>query len=254
MSYRVLCVEDNLEIGRLLTESLAGAGYACDWVRDGEAALALLDAEAAVRYDLVTLDLMLPGVDGLEVCRQLRRRGSLTPVLMITAKAAIRDVVAGLEIGADDYVTKPFVLPILLARIQALLRRGQRQAGDDDGIVAAPILVCGPLTIDADSHRVHLDGKPIQLTGKEFALLSLFARHPGRSFSRGELLNHVWGEEFDGYDHTVNTHINRLRSKIEADPARPYFIQTVWGVGYRFAEVAEGADAPSASGASGESS
>ena len=240
MSYRILCVEDNAEIGRLLTESLAAAGYACDWVRDGEAALALLGAEAAgVRYDLVTLDLMLPGVDGLEVCRQLRRRDSLTPVLMVTAKAAIRDVVVGLEIGADDYVTKPFAMPILMARIQALLRRGQRQAPSDDGIVSTPPLVCGPLVIDADRHRVQLDGKPLQLTGKEFALLSLFARHPGRSFSRGELLDHVWGEEFDGYDHTVNTHINRLRSKIEVDPARPRFIQTVWGVGYRFAETSE---------------
>ncbi|MGR4069693.1 response regulator transcription factor [Halomonas sp. LR3S48] len=245
MSYRILCVEDNAEIGRLLTESLTAAGYACDWVRDGEAALALLGAEAAgVRYDLVTLDLMLPGMDGLEVCRRLRRLDSLTPVLMVTAKAAIRDVVVGLEIGADDYVTKPFAMPILLARIQALLRRGLRQAPSDDGIVATPPLVCGPLVIDADRHRVHLDGKALQLTGKEFALLSLFARHPGRSFSRGELLDHVWGEEFDGYDHTVNTHINRLRNKIEADPARPRFIQTVWGVGYRFAETA----APSAPG------
>ncbi|PMR70474.1 response regulator transcription factor [Halomonas heilongjiangensis] len=240
MSYRVLCVEDNPEIGRLLTESLVAADYACDWVRDGEAALALLGAEAAgVRYDLVTLDLMLPGMDGLEVCRRLRRQDNQTPVLMVTAKAAIRDVVVGLEIGADDYVTKPFAMPILLARIQALLRRDQRQAPSDDGIVATPPLVCGPLVIDADQHRVLLDDNPLQLTGKEFALLSLFARHPGRSFSRGELLDHVWGEEFDGYDHTVNTHINRLRNKIEADPARPRFIQTVWGVGYRFAATPE---------------
>lgn len=241
MSYRILCVEDNPEIGRLLTESLAAAGYVCDWVRDGEAALALLGAEAAgVRYDLVTLDLMLPGMDGLEVCRRLRSRDSLTPVLMVTAKAAIRDVVVGLEIGADDYITKPFAMPILLARVQALLRRGQRQAPTGDGIVATPPLVCGPLVIDAGEHRVYLDGKPIQLTAKEFALLSLFARHPGYSFSRGELLDHVWGEEFDGYDHTVNTHINRLRNKIEADPARPCFIETVWGVGYRFSETPEG--------------
>ncbi|GAA0573730.1 response regulator transcription factor [Halomonas salifodinae] len=248
MSYRILCVEDNPEIGKLLTESLATAGYACDWVRDGEAALALLGAEAAgVRYDLVTLDLMLPGVDGLEVCRRLRRQDNQTPVLMVTAKAAIRDVVVGLEIGADDYVTKPFAMPILLARIQALLRRGQRQVPNDDGIVATPPLVCGPLVIDTDRHRVLLDDRPIQLTGKEFALLSLFARHPGRSFSRGELLDHVWGEEFDGYDHTVNTHINRLRNKIEADPARPRFIQTVWGVGYRFAETPE-CQAPPAPG------
>lgn len=237
MPYRILCVEDNPEIGKLLTESLAAADYACDWVRDGEAALALLAAEASgLRYDLVMLDLMLPGVDGLEVCRRLRRRDSLTPVLMVTAKAAIRDVVVGLEIGADDYITKPFAMPILMARVQALLRRGgQQQAGADDGIVPTPPLVCGPLAIDVDQHRVSLEGKPVQLTGKEFALLSLFARHPGHSFTRGELLDKVWGEEFDGYDHTVNTHINRLRGKIETDPAKPRFIQTVWGVGYRFA-------------------
>ncbi|TFH88531.1 response regulator transcription factor [Billgrantia azerbaijanica] len=235
MAYRILCVEDNAEIGKLLTESLAAADYACDWVRDGEAALALLAGDAAPRYDLVMLDLMLPGVDGLEVCRRLRRHDSLTPVLMVTAKAAIRDVVVGLEIGADDYVTKPFAMPILLARVQALLRRGGRQvASVDDGIVAAPPLVYGPLVIDVDQHRVTLEGKPVQLTGKEFALLTLFARHPGHGFSRGELLDRVWGEEFDGYDHTVNTHINRLRGKIEANPARPRFIQTVWGVGYRF--------------------
>ncbi|MFC3286133.1 response regulator transcription factor [Litchfieldella rifensis] len=245
MVYRILCVEDNPEIGKLLTESLAAMDYACDWVRDGEAALALLAAEAAgLHYDLVMLDLMLPGVDGLEVCRRLRSRDSQTPVLMVTAKAAIRDVVVGLEIGADDYITKPFHMPILLARVQALLRRGQRQAPADDGIVPTPPLVRGPLVIDTGQHRVHLDGKPLQLTSKEFALLSLFARHPGHSFSRGELLDKVWGEEFDGYDHTVNTHINRLRNKIEVDPAKPHFIQTVWGVGYRFTETPAG-DGPS---------
>ncbi|MDR9439590.1 MAG: response regulator transcription factor [Halomonas sp.] len=235
MLYRILCVEDNPEIGKLLSERLAEAGHRCDWVTDGEAALAALEVAAPGNaYDLVMLDLMLPGIDGLEVCRLLRRRDSRTPVLMVTAKAAIRDVVAGLELGADDYVTKPFHMPILMARVQALLRRGQRQAEGEDGIVESPPLVCGPLVIDADQHRVTLDGQPVQLTGKEFALLSLFARHPGHGFTRGELLDRVWGEEFDGYDHTVNTHINRLRKKIEVDPARPRFIQTVWGVGYRF--------------------
>ncbi|RTR04461.1 response regulator transcription factor [Halomonas nitroreducens] len=239
MPYRILCVEDNPEIGKLLSERLAEAGHGCDWVTDGEAALeALENAAPGSAYDLVMLDLMLPGIDGLEVCRRLRRRDSRTPVLMVTAKAAIRDVVVGLELGADDYVTKPFHMPILMARVQALLRRGQRQAEGGDGIVETPPLVCGSLVIDADQHRVTLDGQPVQLTGKEFALLSLFARHPGHGFTRGELLDKVWGEEFDGYDHTVNTHINRLRKKIEVDPARPRFIQTVWGVGYRFVDPA----------------
>ncbi|MEQ6887282.1 response regulator transcription factor [Halomonas sp. CS7] len=237
MPYRILCVEDNPEIGKLLSERLAEAGHRCDWVTDGETALAALeDATSGSAYDLVMLDLMLPGIDGLEVCRRLRRRDSHTPVLMVTAKAAIRDVVLGLELGADDYVTKPFHMPILMARVQALLRRGSRQAEGDDGIVDTPPLVCGALVIDAAQHRVTLDGHPVQLTGKEFALLSLFARHPGHGFTRAELLDRVWGEEFDGYDHTVNTHINRLRKKIEADPARPCFIQTVWGVGYRFVD------------------
>ncbi len=235
MSNRILCVEDNPEIGGLLTEALAGAGHACDWVRDGEAALALLTAGAErPRYDLVMLDLMLPGVDGLEVCRRLRERDDPTPVLMVTAKAAIRDVVVGLELGADDYVTKPFAMPILLARVQALLRRGGRRPAGDDGVAEAAPLAFGPLVVDIDHHRVTLEGRPVRLTGKEFALLALFARHPGHGFTRGELLDRVWGEEFDGYDHTVNTHINRLRNKIEADPARPRFIQTLWGVGYRF--------------------
>ncbi|MBB3140422.1 response regulator transcription factor [Halomonas organivorans] len=235
MHHRILCVEDNPDIGKLLAERLGDAGHRCDWVTDGEAALAALEGAADDPFDLVMLDLMLPGIDGLEVCRRLRARDARTPVLMVTAKAAIRDVVRGLEIGADDYVTKPFHLPILLARVQALLRRGQRVAPEEEQVVAAAPIVQGGLVIDIDQHRVTLDGRALQLTGKEFALLTLFARHPGHSFSRGELLDRVWGEEFDGFDHTVNTHINRLRNKIEADPARPRFIQTVWGVGYRFA-------------------
>ncbi|SDF64116.1 DNA-binding response regulator, OmpR family, contains REC and winged-helix (wHTH) domain [Onishia taeanensis] len=243
MAYRILCVEDNPEIGKLLSEQLAAAGHDCDWVTDGEAALtALLGDVSGPRYDLVMLDLMLPRMDGLEVCRRLRRGDSRTPVVMVTAKASIRDVVVGLEIGADDYVTKPFHLPILLARVQALLRRGQQRSSPDDGIGGTPPLVCGPLVIDADQHRVELDGVPVQLTGKEFALLALFASHPGHTFRRGELLDHVWGKEFDGFDHTVNTHINRLRNKVETDPARPRFIETVWGVGYRFAPQTEAGD------------
>lgn len=237
MTYRILCVEDNPEIGRMLVERLADEGHHCDRVVDGESALAALEGGAsAAGYDLVMLDLMLPGLDGLEVCRRLRRRDSRTPVLMVTAKAAIRDVVLGLEIGADDYVTKPFHMPILLARVQALLRRHRCPVPDDDGIVETPPVVHGELVIDAARHRVTLAGRVVQLTAKEFALLALFARHPGHSFTRGELLDRVWGEEFDGYDHTVNTHINRLRNKIETDPARPGFIQTVWGIGYRLAD------------------
>lgn len=235
MPQRILCVEDTPEIGRMLEKRLSEAGYVCDWRSEGHTALDAFFAGDGANYDLVILDLMLPDMDGLELCRQLRQRDALTPVIMVTARAAIRDVVIGLEIGADDYITKPFHLQILLARVQALLRRCP-EAMSGDNIVANPPLVCGPLVIDADKRLATLDGTPVQLTGKEFALLSLFARHPGHSFSRGDLLDQVWGKEFDGYDHTVNTHINRLRGKIESDPAKPRFIQTVWGVGYRFAE------------------
>lgn len=238
MSYRILCVEDNPEIGRMLVARLSDEGHQCEHITDGESALAALEGGAsAAGYDLVMLDLMLPGIDGLEVCRQLRRQDSRTPVLMVTAKAAIRDVVLGLEIGADDYVTKPFHMPILLARVQALLRRHGRPEADADGVIETPPLVYGELSIDIDRHRVCLGGRAVQLTAKEFALLALFARHPGHGFTRGELLDRVWGKEFDGYNHTVNTHINRLRNKVEIDPAEPRFIQTVWGVGYRFSDA-----------------
>ena len=235
MSPRILCVEDTPEIGRMLKSRLSEAGYVCDWVSQGKAALEAFFADDGANYDLVILDLMLPDMDGLELCRRLRQRDALTPVIMVTARAAIRDVVIGLEIGADDYITKPFHLQILLARVQALLRRCPEAMNGANISDNAP-LIHGSLIIDTDKHLATLDGTPIHLTGKEFALLSLFARHPGHSFSRGDLLDGVWGKEFDGYDHTVNTHINRLRGKIESDPAKPRFIQTVWGVGYRFAE------------------
>ncbi|MGP9807713.1 response regulator transcription factor [Halomonas sp. AOP12-C2-37] len=227
MSRSILCVEDDPDIGRLLVTILEGAGYAVDWVMDGETALTRWESAS-----LILLDLMLPGIDGLTVCREIRARHATLPLIMLTARAGTHDVVTGLEIGADDYLAKPFDNEILLARIHALLRRhGQAEIG-----APAKLIVAHELAIDIANHRVSLEGQWLSLTAREFALLSLFAQHPGRGFSRGELLDLVWGAEFEGFDHTVNTHINRLRGKIEKDPAHPCYIHTVWGIGYRFTD------------------
>ncbi|GEN26034.1 DNA-binding response regulator [Halomonas cupida] len=226
----ILCVEDAEDIGHLLTEILESAGHSVEWVSDGKTALGRWQKAA-----LIILDLTLPDIDGLEVCREIRARDSLVPLIMLTARAATRDVVEGFELGADDYITKPFDADILLARVQALLRRHAQQEHTPD---SAPIHV-GDLEVDVANHRATLKGQPLSLTAREFALLAHFARHPGRGFSRGDLLDVVWGPEFDGFDHTVNTHINRLRGKIETDPRHPRYILTVWGVGYRFTDEAE---------------
>lgn len=237
MAEQVLCVEDDPDIGKLLVAILGEAGYPAVWVADGDKALACWHQAA-----LIILDLMLPGTDGLDVCREIRRRDAAVPLIMLTAKAGTRDVVRGLELGADDYITKPFESAILLARVQALLRRRDHSREAPETIADQPPLSFGGLAIDIDKHRVTLAGQPVSLTAKEFALLGLLARHPGRGFTRGELLDRVWGPEFDGFDHTVNTHINRLRGKIEADPGNPRFILTVWGIGYRFADADDHAE------------
>lgn len=226
MSQLILCVEDDPHIGRILTDLLENAGFDVDWVKGGESAL--------VRWQhasLVLLDLMLPGIDGIAVCRHIRAHDSTLPLIMLTARAATHEVVQGLEMGADDYITKPFESTILLARIASLLRRHGNSATEHAKIVV------DNLTIDPLAQLASLDDKPLSLTAKEFALLMFFAQHPGQVFSRGELLDAIWGSEFDGFDHTVNTHINRLRNKLEYQPAQPRFIHTVWGVGYRFVEA-----------------
>ncbi len=190
-------------------------------------------------YDLVVLDLMLPGLDGLEVCKRLRQEKKYTPILMLTSRAEELDRVLGLEIGADDYLTKPFSIRELIARIKAIFRRTEAAALNVDSSNGCDSLEYADLTIDLPKRKVRLAGRKIELTAKEYDLLSLFARNPGRAYSRHDLLAMVWGYQYDGYDHTVNSHINRLRSKIESDPSQPRFIKTVWGHGYRFVEIEE---------------
>jgi DNA-binding response OmpR family regulator len=228
---RILVAEDQADIRDLLVMNLQQNGYAVTPVADGGAALA---AEQATPHDLLLLDLMMPGMDGLEVTKGLRGRGLDTPILMLTARSTELDRVLGLELGADDYLAKPFSMAELLARVKALLRRAEQRA-------APPAAGDRPLTVGALELRpaqrsVRLGERPVELTALEFDLLHHFMRHPGHVFSRSQLLDAVWGYSHDGYEHTVTTHINRLRNKLEADPMRPEYVLTVRGAGYRFRE------------------
>jgi DNA-binding response OmpR family regulator len=230
VSRRILVVEDNREIADLVALHLRDMGYQVDVALDGRTGLreALTGA-----YQLVILDLMLPGVEGLEICKQLRSKPDYTPILMLTAKSGELDRVLGLEVGADDYLTKPFSIRELLARVKALFRRidaiASRKPAEDE-----PSILVGPVEIDIRKRVVTVENRRVDLTAKEFDLLVQFAKHPGRAYSRTELLDSVWGYGHDGYEHTVNTHINRLRAKIEKDPSHPRYVLTVWGVGYKF--------------------
>lgn len=229
---RVLVIEDDPDIGRLVTLQLAELGFEHRLVGDGVTGLA--EAEGG-RWDLLILDLMLPRLDGLQICKRLRSRGEgYLPILMLTAKSSELDRVLGLELGADDYLTKPFSMLELAARVKAILRR-QEHFEAATAAPASTLIEAGELRIDLDRHEVQVSGRSVDLTAKEFELLVHFARAPGRVFTRAQLLDQVWGYTHSGYEHTVNSHINRLRNKIERDPAQPAHIQTVWGVGYRFA-------------------
>lgn len=231
MARQVLVVEDNQDLARLVAMHLGDLGCEVETCADGESAL---DRARGASFDLIILDVMLPGLDGLELCRRLRAGPHYVPILMLTAKSSELDRVLGLEVGADDYLTKPFSVRELLARIKALFRRvdAMTQPPPEQ---AAPVRVNG-LEIHPEKRRVRLEGEDVELTAKEFDLLLHFASHPGRVYTRGQLLERVWGYGHAGYEHTVNSHINRLRSKIERTPARPRYILTVWGVGYKFAE------------------
>jgi DNA-binding response OmpR family regulator len=236
MTRRVLVIEDDPDVGRLITLQLAELDCESRLVDDGIAGLA--EAEAG-RYDLVILDLMLPRLDGLQICRRLRAAELHTSILMLTAKSSELDRVLGLELGADDYLTKPFSMLELAARVKGVFRRTDQVAALKAAAAAAPpaaVIEVEGLAIDVERHEARVGGRPVELTAKEFELLVYFARSPGRVFTRAQLLDQVWGYSHSGYEHTVNSHINRLRNKIERDPANPDFIQTVWGVGYKFAE------------------
>lgn len=242
MPRRILIIEDHRDIADLVALHLRDGGMQVEVAYDGTRGLALA---LQTGYDLVILDLMLPGVEGLELCRRLRRNAVYTPVLMLTARSSEADRVAGLEIGADDYLIKPFSLRELLARVRALFRRVDALSA---GVEEASAQV-GALVVDTARRAVRLGGESVNLTAREFDLLWYFITHPGRVFSRSQLLDQVWGFGHEGYEHTVNSHINRLRSKIEHDPSCPQYILTVWGVGYKFAESIDAAGTPVGSGA-----
>ena len=231
----ILVAEDQTDIRDLLVMNLRSAGYAVSAVGDGVAALASQSESAS---DLLILDLMMPGMDGLEVCKALRARGRSAPILMLTAKSTELDRVLGLELGADDYLTKPFSLAELLARVKALLRRADLlRAAHADAQGQTQAIRNGELEILPSKRVVRYGSEALDFTALEFDLLLHFATHPGHVFSRSQLLNAVWGYTHDGYEHTVTTHINRLRAKLEADPMRPELILTVRGAGYKMREA-----------------
>jgi len=232
MAKNILVIEDNTDIAHLVMVNLRSKQMHVEHASDGTVGL---DMALTGQYHLMILDLMLPGMDGLDICRKLRSEKVYTPVLMLTARTTELDRVLGLEVGADDYLTKPFSVPELVARVNAILRRSD-QYQPSQATRSSSSLQFGELRVDPDKRQVQLGGINIELTAKEFDLLLHFASNPGRVFTRSQLLDSVWGYGHAGYEHTVNSHINRLRSKIEADPAKPRYIITVWGVGYKFFE------------------
>jgi DNA-binding response OmpR family regulator len=224
---RVLLVEDDADIAEIVALHLRDEGYAVEHAVDGTAGLKQLESQA---WDAIVLDLMLPGVDGLEVCRRARSMERYTPIIITSARGSEVHRVLGLEIGADDYLAKPFSVLELVARVRALLRRVDALARSRPETAAVHV---ADLAVFPLEREVKIAGKRVDLTPREFDLLYFFVSHPGKVFSRGELLDRVWGHRHDGYEHTVNTHINRIRAKIEADSAKPRRILTVWGRGYK---------------------
>jgi two-component system OmpR family response regulator len=233
---RILIIEDDVDIADMLGVHLREERFEIVHCARGDDGLRRLEQEA---WDVLILDLMLPGVDGLEICRRARAMPRYTPIVIISARSTETHRIVGLELGADDYLAKPFSVLELVARVKALLRRVDALAKGAQG-QADTSLRQGRLLIDPIARSAELAGAPLELTPREFDLLHFFARHPGKVFSRMGLLDAVWGYNHEGYEHTVNTHINRLRAKIEADPAEPVCIVTVWGQGYKFLPPGEG--------------
>lgn len=231
MTHNLLIVEDNSDIAKLIQLHANDIDCVSDIASSGKQALAMFSNRD---YHLVILDLMLPEVDGLEVCRQLRTSQNYVPILMLTSKSSELDRVLGLEVGADDYITKPFSIAELMARIKSQFRRAKALQTNEHK--QTKISIDG-INIDTARRQVTINGREVELTAKEFDLLLHFATHPGLVFTRMQLLEQVWGYHYGGYEHTVNSHINRLRAKIEKHPAEPVYINTVWGIGYRFREA-----------------
>ena len=225
----ILIIEDDPEIIKLLEIHLNDLIYTTAKAMDGAKGLKMAIEN---NYDLIILDITLPSLNGIEVCKKIRAEKN-TPIIMLTAKSEEIDRVLGLEIGADDYITKPFSIRELLARIKAVMRRSNIPKSEKKD---SSVLSFEGITIDIDKRKVLVNNTKIELSPKEFELLVLMANNPGRNYSRTELLNIIWGYNFNGYEHTVNSHINRLRAKIESDMTNPYYILTTWGVGYKFNE------------------
>jgi two-component system, OmpR family, alkaline phosphatase synthesis response regulator PhoP len=229
---QILIIEDDDAIVELLTIHLHDLG--CEIITASNGHQGLTAAKSS-HFDLIILDIMLPGLNGMEVCRKIRQSDRHIPILMLTARSEEIDKVMGLETGADDYLTKPFSIREFIARVKVIFRRSEDDQADASAPAAA-IISYSELKIDIDKRKVTLNNVRIELSPKEFDLITLLASNPGKSYSRKNLLNLVWGYDFEGYEHTVNSHINRLRGKIEQDVANPKFILTTWGVGYRFNE------------------
>ncbi len=228
---KALIVEDDPNIQHLLEIHLKDIQVEVTKCSDGREGLQKALGQA---FDLIVLDIMLPGMDGMEICRRIRAKENNTPIIMLTAKSEEIDKVLGLETGADDYLTKPFSFREFVARVKAIFRRTSRT--DSTSEKKNQVIRSGDLTIDLDKRKVTRGENRLELSKKEFDLLALLASNPGKSYTRTRILNLVWGYEFEGYEHTVNAHINRLRSKIEPDHSKPRYILTSWGVGYRFTE------------------
>jgi two-component system, OmpR family, response regulator RegX3 len=226
MSVRILVVDDDPGIQDVVRFALAGEGFDVDAVADGESAL---EQAATGAYDVLVLDVMLPDVPGTEVCRRLRADGSAVPILMLTARDAEVDRVLGLELGADDYIAKPFSRAELVSRVRAILRRVQLDRAE----AAAPVRDIGGLRLDFARHEVTVNGEPVQLTPSEFKLLALLAERPGEVFSRAEIMRHLWGSDHVGDEHPADVHVSNLRRKIERGPGRPQRLVTVRGAGYK---------------------
>lgn len=226
---KILIVEDDMNIAELVSIHLKDLGFEVDFAHHGLKGLQLALQNS---YQMIILDIMLPEMDGFEICRKYRAHDQHTPILMLTSKSEEIDKVLGLELGADDYLTKPFSIRELIARVKAILRRSETKASSQE----KDELDVGPIKINRNKRYTEVEGIRVELSPKEFDLLHLLCSNPGATYSREQLLNEVWGYEFKGYEHTVNSHINRLRSKIEKDMNNPNYILTTWGVGYRFSE------------------